>query len=130
VTPRAGAGARGRASALRHVASELRGRRLVRNASSLFGTTTVTSLLGFVFWAVAARLAPASQVGATSAAVAGMQLTGTLATLGLGTLLVGEIGRRPAHRFRLVGSALAVSGGAGVLGGVLTATWLAHTARD
>jgi O-antigen/teichoic acid export membrane protein len=109
---------------------DLRSRALVRNASSLFGATTITSLLGFVFWAVAARLAPTSQVGTASAAVAGMQLCGTLATLGLGTLLLGELARRPAHRFRLVGSALAISGSAGVLGGVVTAVVLTTSTTD
>ena len=40
---------------------------IVRNAAALYGTTIVTSILGFVYWFVAARLAPAAAVGTASA---------------------------------------------------------------
>jgi O-antigen/teichoic acid export membrane protein len=68
-------------------------RQILSNAGSLFGTTMVTSLLGFVFWAVAARLESPSAVGEASAYISAMQLLGTFGTLGLGTLLIAEVGR-------------------------------------
>jgi O-antigen/teichoic acid export membrane protein len=79
-------------------------------ASALFGTTVVTSLLGFVFWVVAARLSPPVAVGSAAAAISAMQLIGSLATLGLGTLLIGELARRADDTVRLVGASTVVSG--------------------
>lgn len=70
---------------------------LYSNAGSLVATTAVTSGLGFVYWWVAARLFPQQAVGFASAVVSAMMLLGALAMLGLGTLLITEIGREP-HR--------------------------------
>jgi O-antigen/teichoic acid export membrane protein len=102
----------------------LRRRALLRNASSLFGATTITSLLGFVFWAAAARLSGPSALGTASAAVSAMQLSGSLATLGLGTLLLGELARGVQRPWRLIGSGIAFSFAAGVAGGVIAAVAL------
>ncbi|MGH3319538.1 MAG: lipopolysaccharide biosynthesis protein [Streptosporangiaceae bacterium] len=90
---------------------------VLSNAGSLIGTTAVTSLLGFVFWWVAARLFPMAAVGYGSAAVSAMTLLGTLGMLGLNTALVGELPKRPPHAGGLVAAALLVSGAAsGILG--------------
>src|SRR5438132_14361150 len=61
------------------------------NAGSLVGTTAVTSMLGFVYWWLAARQYPPEAVGFASAAISAMTLLGTFAMLGLGTLLLGEL---------------------------------------
>jgi O-antigen/teichoic acid export membrane protein len=90
------------------------------NASALFGATVVTSALGFGFWAVAARLAPPASVGAASGAISAMQLLGSLATIGLGTLLIGELAVSPTRTLPLVKTCVAVAGAAGVLLSVVT----------
>jgi O-antigen/teichoic acid export membrane protein len=66
---------------------------IITNASSLVGTTAVTSVLGVVFWGVAAHGFSPDAVGLAGAAVTAMTLLGTFATLGMNTLLVGELGR-------------------------------------
>ena len=90
---------------------------LILNAGSMVGTTLVTSGLGFAYWWLAARLFPASAVGLASAAVSAMMLIGVISMMGLGTLLIGELPRRPGQRISLIITALTVSGlAAGVLG--------------
>ena len=96
----------------------MRRSRVFVNASSLFGTTLVTSVLGFAFWAVAARVATAEAVGGASAAISVMQLLGSLGTLGLGTLLIGELGRRPSAAVPLVVAGLRVAAVASLVLGV------------
>jgi len=79
---------------------------LLGNAGSLFGTTVVTSGLGFVFWWVAARVFSPAAVGLSSAAISAMTLLGTGCILGLGTLLVGELPRQPGKAASLISAAL------------------------
>jgi O-antigen/teichoic acid export membrane protein len=76
------------------------------NAGSMLGTTTVTSLLGAGFWWLAARGFSQDAVGLATAAVAAMTLLGFLATLGLGTLLMGELPQRESGRRSLINTAL------------------------
>jgi O-antigen/teichoic acid export membrane protein len=91
-------------------------RDLLDGASSLAATTGVTSLLGFAYWAVAARLFPLRAVGYGSAAVSAMSLIALVGMLGLGTVLIGELPRRKP-RAGLVSAALLASGlGSLVLG--------------
>lgn len=82
---------------------------LLRAASSLVATTGVASVLGFGYWAVAARLFSQQAVGYGSATVSAMTLLGTLGMLGLGTVLIGELPRRSA-RSGLVAAALITCG--------------------
>lgn len=82
---------------------------LLSNAGSLLATTGVTSALGFVYWAFAARVFSQQAVGYSSAAVSAMQLLGTIGMLGLGTLLIGELPRR-SQRAGLVSAALLTCG--------------------
>jgi O-antigen/teichoic acid export membrane protein len=93
---------------------------LLRNASSLLATTGVTSGLGFVFWAVAARLFSQQAVGYSSAAVSAMTLLGTVGMFGLGTVLIGELPRRPRGA-GLVSAALLTSGAGSLLLGLVFA---------
>jgi O-antigen/teichoic acid export membrane protein len=89
---------------------------LLRNAITLAATTGVTSVLGFGYWAVAARLFGQQAVGYGATAVSAMTLLGTIGMLGMGTLLIGELPRRRA-RAGLVSAALLTCGiGSLVLG--------------
>jgi O-antigen/teichoic acid export membrane protein len=88
-------------------------RSVLVNAGSMMSTVLVTALLGAAFWLVAARQFSHVAVGVASAAVAAMTLLGYLATVGLGTLLMGELPRRDRHHRGLLNAALAVSGAIG-----------------
>jgi O-antigen/teichoic acid export membrane protein len=89
---------------------------LLSNAGTLAATTGVTSLLGFAYWASAARLFSQQAVGYGAAAISAMTLLGTIGMLGMGTLLIGELPRRNA-RAGLVSAALLACGvGSFVLG--------------
>jgi O-antigen/teichoic acid export membrane protein len=88
------------------------GRRVITIALALFSTTVVTAGLGFVFWALAARIATTEVVGRASAVISAMQLIGTFGTLGFHMLLTAELPRRdPADVKRLVVTSLGIAGG-------------------
>lgn len=76
------------------------------NAGSLVGTTTVTSVLGFVYWWLAARQFSPEAVGFASAEISAMTLLGTGCIMGLGTLLIGELPRQPGKETSLIGAAI------------------------
>lgn len=61
---------------------------LYSNALYLIAGNGLGAVLGFVFWAMAARFYAASNVGFIAAAISAVGLLGTLANLGLGTGLV------------------------------------------
>ncbi len=84
---------------------------LLLNAASLVSTTAVTSVLGFAYWWAAARLFPPDAVGLASAAISAMTLLGTVSTLGLGTLLIGELPRQPGKAVSESFLALRANGG-------------------
>jgi O-antigen/teichoic acid export membrane protein len=89
---------------------------LLGGASSLAGTTGVASVLGFAYWALAARLFSQQAVGFGSAAVSAMTLLGTIGMLGLGTVLIGELPRRSPRAGLLCAALLASGLGSLVLG--------------
>ncbi len=99
---------------LERVRSTEMGAAIVANASSLASATAVTSLLGVVYWFVAARRFTPSAVGLASAAIAAMTLVSTLASLGLGTFVLGEVPRHPNRARPLIVTALLCAGAAGV----------------
>jgi O-antigen/teichoic acid export membrane protein len=93
-------------------ASKSGGRLVIKIALSLFSTTVVTAGLGFVFWALAARITTTEVVGRASAVISAMQLIGTVGTLGFHTLLIAELPRRDgADVKRLVVTSLGIAGG-------------------
>jgi O-antigen/teichoic acid export membrane protein len=94
---------------------------LYTNASSLIATTAVTSGLGFVYWWLAARLFPQQSVGLASAAVSAMMLLGALGMLGLGTLVITEIGRDPSTAGSITITSILVVGSASLILGILFA---------
>jgi O-antigen/teichoic acid export membrane protein len=84
---------------------------ILGSATSLLATTAVTSGLGFVYWAMAARLYSQPAVGLASSAISVMMLLGTIGMAGLGTVLIAEIPLRPLGRARLVAAGLIASAG-------------------
>jgi O-antigen/teichoic acid export membrane protein len=94
-----------------------RHRALLTNAGSMIGATVATSLLGVAFWFVAAQHFSQAAVGVAGAAVSAMLLLGFVASLGLGTLLMGELPRRVGSQRSLLNAALIVAAASGsVLG--------------
>jgi O-antigen/teichoic acid export membrane protein len=90
---------------------------LLRNAGSLAATTGLTSIFGFVFTIVAARMFTPDQVGWGNASINAMQLFGTIGMFGLGTMLIGEFPKRHRERGGLFAASLATSGiGSAILG--------------
>jgi len=85
-------------------------RSLLVNAGSLFGATVLTAGIGVVYWAVAARVFPAAAVGLAAAAISAMLLIGQVATLGLGTVLMGELSHHGSSERSLIDSALLLVG--------------------
>jgi O-antigen/teichoic acid export membrane protein len=84
-------------------------RSLLTNAGSMVGTTLITSALGVAFWLIAAHSFSKTTVGVASAAVAAMTLFGFMGTLGLGTLLMGELPRRKDGHRSLLNAALLIN---------------------
>jgi O-antigen/teichoic acid export membrane protein len=88
------------------------GRRVITIALALFSTTVMTGGLGFVFWALAARITTTEVVGRASAVISAMQLIGSFGTLGFHILLTAELPRRDAADVkRLVVTCLGIAGG-------------------
>lgn len=96
-------------------------RTILANAGSVAGATAITSGLGFAYWWVAARAFPAEAVGLAAAAISAMTLLANMATLGLGTWLMGELPRRPGNAATLISTMFVVSGLAGAILGVVFA---------
>lgn len=89
---------------------------LLSNAGALIATTGVTSGLGFVYWAFAARLFTQRSVGYGSAAISAMALLGTVGMFGLGTVLIGELPRRRKKAGLIAAALIASAAGSVVLG--------------
>jgi O-antigen/teichoic acid export membrane protein len=94
---------------------------LLRNAGSLAATTGMTSIFGFVFTILAARMFSANAVGWGNAAINAMQLFGTIGMFGLGTMLIGELPKRKGDRGGLFAASLATSGIGSVILGLIFA---------
>jgi len=92
---------------------------LLSNAASLFGATILTVGIGAIYWALAARIFPATAVGLAAAAISAMLLTGQVATIGLGTVLMGELSQHEGSERGLIYSAAAISATVGAILGVV-----------
>ena len=75
---------------------------LIANSGTLIGTAIVNSGIGFAYWWLAAHWFDQAVVGIASAMVSAMLLLGSVAMMGLGTLLVGEIARRKGEESALL----------------------------
>ena len=101
-------------------------RSLLSNAGSLFGTTLLTAGFGAIYWGLAAHIFPAPAVGLAAAAISAMLLMGRVATIGLGTVLMGELSQHKGSERGLIYSATSISA---VVGAVLGAVFIAAASR-
>lgn len=86
-----------------------RNREILGNAGSLVATSGLSALLGFAYWAIAARTFTQEAVGYAAASISAMSLLGTIGMFGLGTLLIAELPKRVA-RANFIAAALIASG--------------------
>ncbi|MDQ3810205.1 MAG: oligosaccharide flippase family protein [Chloroflexota bacterium] len=105
-------------------------RAILASSVSLVGTTAVTSGLGYVYWWVAARRLAPAELGFGAAAISAMLLLGTMAMVGLGTLLIRELPREGADGRALLTAALATATFIGVALGLLFALVAPHFSTD
>ncbi|HZT14874.1 MAG TPA: hypothetical protein VFA19_02920 [Gaiellaceae bacterium] len=103
---------------------------VLANAASLVGTFVVTSGLGMAFWLVAARHWTKATVGLSGGLMSAMALLGGICTLGLGTLLTGELPRRRSPGRTLVSTAISAGAAAGAVGGLMFAAIAPQLGRD
>lgn len=96
-------------------------RAIITNSASMAGTTLVTAALGAAFWWLAARDFPREAVGVAGAAVSAMTLIAAVATMGLNTLLMGELPTRTGRPGPFITAALAATAAAGMALGLLLA---------
>lgn len=87
---------------------------LLRNSVYIMATTVVTSLLGYLYWIVAARTYSAHDVGLAAALLSAMTLAALLADMGIGATLMQMLPSRES------GSAWSVTFTAGLTAGALT----------
>ncbi len=80
-------------------------------------STIITSLLGFVFWRVAARLVSPTDVGVASAVLSASQLVAYVCIFGLGTLTIAELAHTRVDARRLLGATTIATGVAGLATG-------------
>lgn len=88
-------------------------RSLLSNAGSMVATAVVTSFLGAAFWWIATHYFTQDSVGLASAAISAMTLLGFMSTVGLGTLLMGELPRLDGGHRSVINAALATTGSLG-----------------
>jgi O-antigen/teichoic acid export membrane protein len=91
-------------------------REIIRNVGSLLATTGLSSLLGFAYWAVAARLFTQEAVGYAGALVSAMNLLATVGMFGLGTLLIAELPKLPSRSNIITAALLAASSVSAIVG--------------
>jgi len=102
---------------------------MVRNAATLYGSTLVTSFLGFGFWWVAARSMTPAAVGLGSALLSAAQLIGVFGVVGLNTLVIAKLATdRSNSRMYIVTCAFG-SGTVTFLAAVVAGALLGHFSR-
>ena len=97
-----------------------RGPGLLVSFASLVTAQALGAGLGLVFWVVVARLVVPEDLGAAAAAISTQTLLGSIASLGVGTLLISELPRVPTSvqrrlLHRGLAAVLVASGLAGVV---------------
>ncbi len=88
------------------------------NAGSIFATTVLTAGLGTLYWIVAARSLSPEAVGLGAAAISAMSLLGRMGTLGLGTMLMGELGRHQGREAALISPSVLIATAVGAASGL------------
>lgn len=111
---------------LRQAARGLAGQSLFRNGIYIMGTTAATSLLGFGFWVIAARVLAAEEVGRAAALVSAMLFVAVFTNLGIGQMYVSRLaGREAGHDWSLtVNTGLALAALVSLAGGAVAAVLL------
>ena len=87
-----------------------RSRSLTTSALGMISGKTAAMSLGFAFWLVAARVAPAGDVGLAAGATAAIMLVALLSTSGLGAAAVVHYHRQGERSADVVDTALALAG--------------------
>lgn len=101
--------------------------RIAGISASLIGTQALTSILGLVFWALAARVFLTAEVGVAGAAIALMMLLGGLGSFGLGTVLIARLPMTaPDERRVLVRTCVAAAATVGAVLGLIVPTLAVH----
>ncbi len=101
--------------ALRRRLGDLVKNPLIQNAGYLLGINTFPALMGFLFWTLAGRLCPDSEVGLASAVISAASLLSCLAAFGTNLGLVRFMAEHPAPH-RLLNSVLAVNAICSIIG--------------
>jgi len=94
-------------------------REFLLSSASLGTSQAVTAGVGFVFWYLAAHLFAQAEVGVASAVISAMSLVGAVGAMGLGTLLIYEIPRRPGREMGMIAASLAGSMAIGAVLGLV-----------
>ncbi|HEX2259056.1 MAG TPA: glycosyltransferase [Actinomycetota bacterium] len=102
---------------------------LFRNAYALLINALCTSLLGLVYWILAARFYSPTLVGASSALIATLLLASTVAQLNLGGALARFLPRAGWASRRLVLSAYAVCGALAIVVALGAMPWISRMAH-
>lgn len=101
--------------------------RIAGISASLVGTQLLTSVLGLVFWTLAARRFVPAEVGIAGAGIALMLLLGSLGSLGLGTVLIARLpSTEPRDRRVLVRTCVAAAATAGTVLGLIVPAVAVH----
>ncbi|HTJ69417.1 MAG TPA: hypothetical protein VL551_17905 [Actinospica sp.] len=105
---------------------------LVMNSMYLTATTVVTSLLGYVFWTVAARMYPASAVGEAGAGVSAMAFASLLGALGGSMTVLAELPRtsRPREWSDAITAPLVLTSATSAVTALAVAAFLARTGHS
>jgi O-antigen/teichoic acid export membrane protein len=105
---------------------------LVMNSVYLMATTVVTSLLGYVFWTVAARRYPASAIGEAGAGVSAMAFASLLGALGGSMAVLGELPgkRRPREWSATVTAPLVFTSATSAVTALATVAVLSRTGHS
>ena len=103
---------------------------MLSNAGALVGATVANSGLGLAYWWLAARVFQRAELGLASAAIAAMVLLGTVGMIGLGTLLITEVARRPQRAAELISAAVLAAGAAATIMGLLFALLAPQLSAD
>ncbi len=99
---------------------------VLQGAAYLYASTIATSLLGFVFWLLAAKLLTPAAVGRASAAQSASQLVATIGIVGLGTLSVAELSADKTQLRRLISASSLVAATASALAALVAGLVLGH----
>jgi O-antigen/teichoic acid export membrane protein len=82
---------------------------LYRNSLILLANTVITSAIGFVFWALAARTYPASIVGVFSSVTSAVALLAAIAALGLPTTMIRHVAGSENARGLVIVAVIAIA---------------------